>query len=241
MVSNYDWNAKETHIAPFLNLLDQEGMIGDTVLDIGSGPRPLSGVLKKEGRKLFAIDFVRPLVAHDFHHIRGDVRKVADPDSFATKRAVVKMASILGVDPRTAKPQQADTIIFSDILNYVPYEETVGAFAKYLKRGGLLVVLNQPQRTFKGAEHVLDPKGPKNPGEMVGTLERLGFRILVAVPLAETKAKGKNRFVPVRSLEGVSDTDSFMIFTVLRKENFLERTYNTLRDGGLRKLSDKDV
>ena len=237
--SHYDWPNKEKHVGPLLKQLDEAEMVGNTVLDIGAGPRPVSSFLKREGRSLFAVDFVRPLVAHDFHHIRGDIRQAHESESFAMKRAIVQIAEKMGVDPRTAGPQQVDTMIFSDILNYLPYEDTVRALSHFLKRGGLLIVLNQPGRTFEGGEKLLHPKGPKNVGEMMRTLEGLGFRLVLNIPFAETNRKGKDRFVPVRTLEGASDNDPFMMFAVLRKENVLERAYNKLRHG-LRNLSEEN-
>jgi len=240
-VSDFDWNNKVKRIGPFLKAIDEDGSIGNVVLDVGAGPRPLSGLLKKEGRKLFAIDFVRPLKSHDFEHIRGDVRNASHPDSFALKRALVTIADKLGIDPRTADPKQADTIIFSDIMNYVPYEETVRSFSKYLKRGGLIIVLNQPGRTFHGGDHLLDPAGVQNTPEMMDKLQKIGFRILASVPIAETTSHGKDRFVPVRELKGEGvDKERFMIFAVFRKENLIERTINTLKEGGLQEMSDKD-
>lgn len=188
---------------------------------------------------MFAVDFVRPLVAHDFHHIRGDIRRTAEPDSFAMRRAIVQIAHTLGVDPRTAKPQQVDTIICSDILNYLPYEDVTRTLSHYLKRGGLLIVLNQPGRTFEGGEKLLlHPEGPKNVGEMMRTLEGLGFRLILSIPFGETEMKGKDRFVPVRKLKNAFDKDSFMIFAALRKENAIERTLNKIRYG-LQKLTEK--
>lgn len=214
--SQYNWDGKVAHLRPLLKLFDDEGMIGNIVLDVGGGRRPLSFFLGKEGRKLLTLDFVKPVIgAGDFHHLKGDIRLANDPTSFARRKAVLQVAEWLGIDPRSAKPEQVDTMIFSEILNYVPYQETLRSLVPYLKPGGLLIVHNQPGRTFEGkGESLLDPEGVKSTPEMMQFIEKLGFRIQFSSPVGKELPKPGN--------------DEFMIFAVFRKENWLERKYHDM-------------
>jgi hypothetical protein len=42
--------------------------------------------------------------------------------------------------------ERADTIVYSDILNYVDFRKVLSGFAKYLKPDGRIIVLNLPHR-----------------------------------------------------------------------------------------------
>jgi len=56
------------------------------------------------------------------------------------RKALLRVCAFLGINPKTeAKTERADTLVFSDMLNYMDFRKVLNRFAKYLKPGaGLL-------------------------------------------------------------------------------------------------------
>ncbi|HUQ30446.1 MAG TPA: class I SAM-dependent methyltransferase [Candidatus Paceibacterota bacterium] len=134
--------------------------IGDVVLDIGSGINPVSRFITPESSKVIYVDFNAPESTKSVHtHINRDIHDLLDEHAFSAKRALVQSAQLLEIDPRNESREQVDTVFVSDILNYVPAQQLLGKAYEYLKQGGVLIVLNQPGRTFEYATHTLHPEG----------------------------------------------------------------------------------
>ncbi|OGG44387.1 hypothetical protein A2841_01775 [Candidatus Kaiserbacteria bacterium RIFCSPHIGHO2_01_FULL_48_10] len=214
--ADYHWQqTKVNGVQKYLKGFDRASMIGDVVVDVGGGQRPVSFFLRKPGRKILSIDFVKPKIGNgDIKHLKGDIREISNLKSFARRKALLKTAEWLGVDSRSASPQQIDTLIFSDVLNYVPYEATIRAFAPHLKENGTLIVLNQPGRGFGGLEDFLfDDLGVKHTPKMIRTIERIGFRRVITVIVT-----GKEQTVP--------ENGQYMTFSAFQKtSSWLKRKY----------------
>lgn len=170
---NAEWKEKVLHYMQ--KVLARQGVsMGDSILDLGSGVRPVSRFIAPDESKVIYVDFNAPdpAVQHpDSLHIAKDIPSLIDSDSFAAKRSLVESARFLGKDPRQESSEHIDTVIVSDLLNYVPAAAVLTRAYEYLKPGGILIVLNQPGRTFEHAGHSLDPEGISNNDDLISILE----------------------------------------------------------------------
>ncbi len=164
--SDYNAEWKEKITGYLKKILKREGIeIGSVIIDLGSGKRPVSEHIAPPDSKVIYVDFNAPEKdhAHNQHvHIQRDIHTLLDDDSFSAKRSSVEVAKFLDVAPRSDDRERVDTVIISDILNYVPSEKTLGKIHTYLKPNGIVIILNQPGRTFDYASHTLSPEGASN-------------------------------------------------------------------------------
>jgi 2-polyprenyl-3-methyl-5-hydroxy-6-metoxy-1,4-benzoquinol methylase len=187
--SDYNAEWKERVVGHIKKILKKEGIeTGRVILDVGSGKKPVSQLLARPESKVIYVDFNAPAEnnAHDPHiHIQRDIHDLVKENSFASKRSVVEASRLLGVDSRAESTERVDTVVVSDILNYVPARNVLEKVHGYLKPGGILIVLNQPGRTFDYAAHTLSPEGATDNESLATFLsEELGM-----VPLYEETTK----------------------------------------------------
>ena len=79
--------------------------------------------------------------------IRLDAEKVGQFRTLSFRKALLRVCAFLGINPQTeTKTDRADTIVFSDVLNYVDFRKVLNGFAEYLKPGGRIIVFNLPNR-----------------------------------------------------------------------------------------------
>lgn len=155
---NAEW--KQRQLRYIGKMLEHEGLSPDSVIvDVGSGRHPVSEFLASDDSHIITVDVVKPDESVSDTHILTDIDKLLREDSFSTRKAEVRAAKALKVDARTTSPEQVDTFIFSDSLNYVDYKQTLQRAYHYLKPGGVFVILNQPGRTFEGTDYVIDAAG----------------------------------------------------------------------------------
>ena len=178
--NHYDIKLKYKFLVKYL---EESGIeVGPVIFDIGAGELPLSQYAISEEnaqRTVFAVDFLKPFEEMS-HHIDADVNALLYPKSTAYKRGLIKIASMLGIDPREADKKQVDVIVFSDILNYVPYREVITACVQFLKKDGIIVIFNQPGRTFADFQGNLPSYGVQNNDELAAFLSEphLGLTFL---------------------------------------------------------------
>lgn len=189
---NAEWKARVVkHIK---KILDKGGIsLGSTFLDLGSGKNPVSSLIAPEDSKSIYVDFNPPSTNNTKPnvHIDRDIHALVDKDSFASKRSVVEVAKFLEIDPRQENTEQVNTVVISDILNYVPAQEVIEKAWSYLKEGGVIIVFNQPGRTFDYAEHSLSPEGARDNESIMQLLSSLG-----ASPVYE-QVTNENYFIGV--------------------------------------------
>jgi len=182
-VSDYDFENKKVPFKKVLDTLYAESTpLGNTILDLGSGPNPISYLIKDRNKKIITVDFVNPNQKyHKDLHINRNIKSIFNKDSFAFKRTLLEISKYLNIDPRVSKKESIDTIILSDILNYLPYKSLFTELKKYLKPGGVIIIYNQPDRTFKEKEFILDKDGPKSNSEMISFLTKeLDLKLIFA-------------------------------------------------------------
>ncbi len=149
---SYDRDSKREFLTPIFKKLETEGKIGKVVIDVGSGAWSVADFLPRSSdRKNIAVDIAgRNEKAFGAQKLNFDVEKIDQLDGLSYQKALVRSAEFLGIDPRVEQnTEQADTIIFSEILNYVDYQKVIEGFAKFLKPGGRLIIVNMPDRGLK--------------------------------------------------------------------------------------------
>src|SRR6516162_9638650 len=139
---SYGAESKQLLLKPVFTKLETEEKIGDLIVDVGSGASPVTELLKaKPARKRICIDVAADNVGslNDLR-IRLDAEKVGQFGSLSFRKALLRVCAFLGINPKTeAKTERADTLVFSDMLNYMDFRKVLNRFAKYLKPGaGLL-------------------------------------------------------------------------------------------------------
>ena len=127
----YASELKQRLLKPLFDALDREGKIGDLIIDIGSGARPVSRLLEaKPGRMRICVD-----IAADNHasgaelRLRFDAEKVGQLAQLSYRKALVRACGFLGIDPRLDQETElAETIVLSDTLNYVDFQMVLSGF-----------------------------------------------------------------------------------------------------------------
>lgn len=193
---------------PLFKRLEGEGKLGQVIVDIGSGAWAVSEKLAPR-HTVITIDLgnydetqARAIGAWNRQYVPFDIEDVEDSGKFSTRRALLKIASFLDVDPRREGSQeQVDTMIFSEVLNYVDYQQVLRAMARYLKKGGRFIIYNLPTR---GIKDLFSSKGLKSNIELLQFLESEGFE----VEMAESVFSGE--IFPI-------DFDTTLVLVVARK------------------------
>ncbi len=175
---NYDFELKKNTLVPFLSQLDKRGLLDRNLLDIGSGSADIitrKGFLPNAGffYNTDGKNVVRVDVGFSEEKQKGNILEIpldveAPEKIFGFLRKVVRVKKFLNGKP-------FDTALFSDVLNYVDYEEVLSKAKNYIKPNGLIVVFNKPGRGFSS---LFSEKGVKTNEELINFLHRLGFEFL---------------------------------------------------------------
>jgi len=171
----YDKGPKREFLLPILSNLESRGKIGEVVVDVGSGLSSVANNLTGN-HKLITLDIAgKESEDEKRKHMRVNVENILDKSKLSYKKALIKAANFLDINLRQeTNKEQTDSIIFSEILNYVDYQEILRAFAKYLKSEGRFIIVNMPGR---GIEELFSEKGLKSNEELYKFLEQEGFEI----------------------------------------------------------------
>lgn len=158
--------------------LRSDGRLGKVIADIGSGASPVTRNLPKMfGSRVIAVDVaMQPKGFINALRVKLDIETLDKPTQ-ETREALAKIATMLGIktpcDPEDLELQrQIDTIVCSDILNYVDYRNVVISLKKYLRRGGRIVILEIPGRGYP--EH-FSPQGLDSLDNLKAHLQKEGF------------------------------------------------------------------
>jgi hypothetical protein len=168
---------KQRLLKPLFDELDSQGKIGDLIIDIGSGARPVSRLLRaKPGRKRICIDIAADNgESADELRLRLDAEKVGEFARWSSRAALLQVCAFLGINPRKdQETERADAIVVSDTLNYVDFRRVLSEFAKFLKLNGRIIVLNLP---YRGNHSLFSQGGLKDNHQLYAFLEEEHFEI----------------------------------------------------------------
>ncbi len=228
MKKNYDWDSvwgmkydqtlTEEVLKPFLCRLEENGLVGPVVFDIGCGAFPASAYLSGRNR-LVCVDIAgEERVEHNKIKVRFDIGKWADSDSPETRRARSKIRAFLNIGQHDTLDGRVDTFILSNILNYFDYRQGIAQFRKLLRANGRLIVLNRP---YKGGYFLASGRGLTNNSRFIEYLEGSGFLIEELQAWINPLFVKENEGAPLRD----KNTFDFSLLMLSARKNVEERYY----------------
>ncbi|MBV8814807.1 MAG: class I SAM-dependent methyltransferase [Verrucomicrobia bacterium] len=168
---------KRALLKPVFDKLESEDKIGSLIVDIGSGASPVTRLLaSKPERKRICVDIAADNGGTpDELRVRFDAEKVGQAGVLSFRKALLKICGFLEIDLKSVgEVELVDTIVVSDILNYVDFRKVLGGFAEHVKPGGRLIVLNLP---YRGNRLLFSGRGLKDNRELYSFLEERHFEI----------------------------------------------------------------
>lgn len=129
-------------------------------------------------RKVICIDIAsRGYQGISSLEVAYDIRLITDTTKQETQDVLWEIWRFLERDcsKPLKKKDLADTILFSEILNYVNYKEVLSGFSRYLKKWGLCIIVNMPSRGFTP---LFDSQGVQSNSELRQFLLSQKFEIV---------------------------------------------------------------
>ena len=117
---------KRWMLTPVFSMLEAEGKIGYLVIDVGCGAVPVTGLLSATpARKRILVDIASDNAeSAEALGIRLDAEEAGRREGLGCRKALLRACAFLAINPRTVPyTELADTIVFSEILNYVDFPE----------------------------------------------------------------------------------------------------------------------
>lgn len=162
--------------------LNAEGKLGSVILDLGSGTShrarysvPLNpDYYPISGKKIIRADILAPSKFNVFSGPAGETIATLrhDIQKPPTKPILARLSKFLGINPANCSAP-IDTVLMSDILNYIDYKKTILNVSRYLKKGGRLII----NHSDVGIVDLFHDKRPKTNQELADFLESNGFKI----------------------------------------------------------------
>lgn len=175
---------KAYHFMPFLVGLDMYRKLGRVILDVGSGSmritdshghNRLRAYYPTEGKKIIRVDLAfkkRSQIDAGMLEVQADIENTAlnTPEQ---KKRFLAIAKFLEIDPREKKPH-VDTLLLSDVLNYVNYRRAILGLLRFVKPGGRIIIYNRPEHGFST---LYSEKRPRDNATLIRSLKRMGLEL----------------------------------------------------------------
>jgi SAM-dependent methyltransferase len=174
---SYGLELKRWMLTPVFSRLEAERKIGDLVIDVGCGAVPVTGLLKATpARRRILVDIASDNAeSAEALGIRLDAEEAGRRENLACRKALLRACAFLAINPRSEpRTDLADTIVFSEILNYVDFRKVIQAFSFFLKPGGRIIVVNLP---FRGNGSLFSEMGLKENRQLYEFLDERDFEI----------------------------------------------------------------
>jgi len=163
----YGISEGKRYFKPLLDTLDRQGKLGKNIIDAGGGPEiqldvhtPVNAdYFSPLGKQVVNVDIGASMTYKKGNKIilKADLSE-AGSKSLKERRAIASAARLLGLKKEELKSPFADSIILSDILNYVNYREVITGLLNYLKPGGRMIIRHCPDNGILRAFHGLRPR-----------------------------------------------------------------------------------
>ena len=199
----YGPDLKQWLLNPVFEEMEKAGRVGDLIVDVGSGARPVTRFFKpRPGRKRILVDIAADNTgSEEEQKIRLDVEKAGDLGALSFRKALLRVCRFLKIAPGAeGNSSRADMIVFSDLLNYIDFRKVLSGFSDYLKPGGRLVIVNLPMR---GNQSLFSERGLKDNRHLYEFLAEHRFEI-------------EHKAFPCRA-RGETDESEELIVLVARK------------------------
>ena len=146
-----------------LALLDDQGKVGEKVLDLGCGERPVSSELFGRGKRIILLDQAQK-VLKTFKDKPDLIPVLGNFDDLEPVQITGRLKGSLEAE----SVHKFDTVILSDILNYSKdWRALLNKARSLLTPGGLLLVSNTPDQ---GYGFSLSTNRPRDNSQIVGYL-----------------------------------------------------------------------
>lgn len=168
-----------------IGLLDQRGGLGSVIMDVGSCDGSITRFVDPQGKKIIDISIEYPgeaervpfdnPVRHERLRIGMDIEALLEDTVLEGKlrRAIV---DYFGTELSEENKECVDTMIFSQILNYIDYKKVLRHLSQFLRPKGQFIIYDLPRwgHTEKFAP---DSVAFKSLDELRKLLQELGFEI----------------------------------------------------------------
>jgi|TARA_B100002003_G_C14121979_1_gene539681 hypothetical protein len=140
-----------------------DSQLGDVVLDLGSGPNPLSFSLESPS-KLILLDIVPQVCSlkkegKEVKSVWGDLEVMIEEGTYSS----------LG---------NVDTVIASSIFNYVNWKKLIDLQSQSHNSNGYFFVANRNEGSGRGIKRLFSDKCPVSDGEVIDYFESSGYKIV---------------------------------------------------------------
>ena len=158
-----EWNS---HVYPsgLKKILSKyDSKLGDVVLDLGSGPNPLSFSLQNPS-KIILLDIVPQVCSlkkpgKDVKAVWGDLEVMIGKGTYKS----------LG---------NVDSVIASSIFNYVDWRKLIDLQSKLHNSDGYFFVANRNKGSGRGIKRLFSDKSPESDAEVIDYFENSGYKIV---------------------------------------------------------------
>jgi len=168
---------KQRLLKPIFGDLEKAGKIGNLIVDLGSGAKPVTRLIEPGAqKKRICVDVAADNGGSDDElRLRLDAEKTGQVDQLSFRKAMLRVCAFLNIDPRKdGEIQRVDTIVISDTLNYVDFRRVLGGCSSYLKPNGRLIILNLP---YRGNQSLFSDRGLKDNRQLYVFLDEHHFEI----------------------------------------------------------------
>lgn len=168
----YSWPLKEKKYKPYLIHLEKKKLIGPIIFDIGCGAHPISDCLSNKN-KIILIDIVGDEgIEKNKIRINYDINKLSDLKCPETRSLYLKIKKLLDHNKISGN---IDTIILSDVLNYIEHKKVLPELYKLLTNNGRLIIFNNLFRTISPI--LLSGNRVSSNFKLINYLKNMGFFI----------------------------------------------------------------
>jgi len=175
--SKYNINRKK-QFKKILIELSKKNILGKNVVDVGCGNSPLISCLPNNKYKKIYLDISKGIEnkINDSNNlfVKIDLNNIFTDNQNDFKKYLKKIYQFLGEEEITnysnfkKKINYADTIIFSDVINYINYRDIFKKFYSFLKKDGRKIIFNKINMGFY---HLFSQQRPKSNWELLKFLQ----------------------------------------------------------------------
>jgi len=174
--SLYNQTRKESYRDLILDM-GKKRLLGKNILDLGCGYQPIISSLPDQYFKKIYLDLSSGIELNHSNNanlfVRMDVHDLLNSHQKSYQKYMKKIFKFLGEDEFeinefTKENLYMDTIVYSDILNYIDYQQVFKKLYRFLRVGGRKIIFN---KINMGIYELFSPLRPKSNWEILRFLQ----------------------------------------------------------------------
>ncbi len=178
--NNYNQDRKNQY-RQFLQSLSQTETLGRTLIDVGCGLYPVTSELSDLRHRKIYLDISQGIQnqINDESNlfVQTDLHRLLENNHRDFKRYMKKICRFVGNEElensrsgfKPSLSSFADSIVYSDIINYIDYQQVFKRMYQFLKIGGRKIIFN---KINMGIYELLSDKRPKSNWELLMFLQK---------------------------------------------------------------------